>query len=162
MSRAGKGESDRARTAFEPPLLILASLLVSFGLSRFLPLPLWPGSLSRFGEVAGVVMILGSVVLMTWAGLSMMRGGGSLPVHTPTARLVVRGPYRLTRNPIYTGMVLLLLGIGFARDSWWYLVIAVATAILLRWGVILREEAYLEGKFGDEYREYANRVRRWL
>ena len=157
-----KGQADRARTAFEPPLLILASLVLSFALSHFLPLPLWPGSLSRFGEVAGVVMILGSVVLMTWAGLSMMRGGGSLPVHTPTARLVVRGPYRLTRNPMYTGMVLLLVGIGFAKDSWWFLVIAVATAILLRWGVILREEAYLEGKFGDEYRDYKTRVRRWL
>ena len=159
---AAKGQSDRARTAFEPPLLILASLVLSFALSRLLPLSLWPASLSRFGEVAGVVMILGSVVMMTWAGLSMMRGGGSLPVHTPTARLVVRGPYRLTRNPIYTGMVLLLVGIGCARDSWWFLVIAVATALLLRWGVILREEAYLEGKFGDEYRDYKTRVRRWL
>ncbi len=159
---AAKGQTDRARTVFEPPLLIVASLVLSFALSRFLPLALWPGSLSRFGEVAGVAMILGSLVLMTWAGLAMMRGGGSLPVHTLTARLVVRGPYRLTRNPIYTGMALLLVGIGFARDSWWFLVIAVATALLLRWGVILREEAYLEGKFGDEYREYAKRVRRWL
>ena len=56
---AAKGQTDRARTAFEPPLLIVASLVLSFALSRFLPLPLWPGSLSRFGEVAGVVMILG-------------------------------------------------------------------------------------------------------
>ncbi|MCE2557944.1 MAG: isoprenylcysteine carboxylmethyltransferase family protein [Acidobacteria bacterium] len=159
---AAKGQTDRAKTAFEPPFLVLASLVLSFVLSRFFPLSLWSESLSRFGEVAGVVIIFGSVVLMAWAGLSMIRGGGSLPVHTPTAQLVVRGPYRLTRNPIYTGMVLLLVGIGFARDSWWFLVMAVATALLLRWGVILREEAYLEGKFGDEYREYAKRVRRWL
>lgn len=159
---AAKGHTDRARTAFEPPLLVLASLILSFVLSRFLPLALWPEGLARFGEAAGVAMIIGSVVLMTWAGVSMVRGGGSLPVHTPTVRLVIRGPYRLTRNPIYTGMVALLLGIGFVRDSCWFLAIGVATALLLRWGVILREEAYLEGKFGDEYREYAKRVRRWL
>ena len=159
---AAKGQTDRAKTAFEPPLLLLASLVLSFALSRFLPLPHWPASLSRSAEVAGVVLILGSLTLMTWAGLSMIRGGGSLPVHTPTPRLVVRGPYRLTRNPIYTGMTLLLVGIGCARESLWFLVIAVATAWLLRWGVLLREEAYLEGKFGDEYREYAKRVRRWL
>lgn len=159
---AAKGERDRAKTAFEPPLLILASLVASFGLSRLAPLPFWPAGLARIGEVAGLAIILASLVLMIWAGISMMRGGGSLPVHTPTARLVVRGPYRLTRNPIYTGMVMLLLGIGFTRDSGWFLVIALATALLLRWGVILREEAYLEGKFGDEYREYAKRVRRWL
>lgn len=159
---SGKGESDRAQTAFEPPLLVLASLVLSFWLSRLLPLPLWPAAWARFGEVAGVVLILDALVLMIWAGVSMVRGGASLPVGRPTSRLVIRGPYRWSRNPIYTGMVTLLVGIGFSRSDWWFLVLALATALLLRWGVILREEAYLEQKFGDEYREYASRVRRWL
>ena len=162
MTRSGKDESDRAQTAFEPPLLLLVSLVLSFWLSRLLPLPLWPAGLARFGEVAGVVLVLGSIALMGWTALSIVRGGASVPVGKPTARLVIRGPYRFSRNPIYTGMVILLVGMGFSRDSWWFLAIAVATALLLRWGVILREEAYLVGKFGDEYREYANRVRRWL
>ena len=163
MARLKKAESaDRAQTAFEPPLLILAALAVSFGLSRLAPLPLWPAALARLGELTGVAMILASIVVMTWGALAMLRGGSSLPVNRPTARLVIRGPYRWSRNPLYTGMVLLLVGIGFARDSWWFLVIAAVTALLLRWGVILREEAYLEGKFGDEYRHYKTRVRRWL
>ena len=159
---AAGGEPDRARTAFEPPLLVLVGLVLGFGLSWLLPLRMWPAGTNRALVVAGVAIVVVSFASLTWAALTMIRGGSSLPVHRPTARLVIRGPYRWSRNPIYAGMVLAFLGLGLARGSWWFVVLAAAVALLLRWGVILREEAYLEGKFGDEYREYAKRVRRWL
>lgn len=159
---AAGGEPDRARTAFEPPFLVLACLVLGFGLSWLLPLRIWPVGTNQPLVVAGVAVVAASFALLTWSALTMVRGGSSLPVHHPTAKLVIKGPYRWSRNPIYTCMVLAFLGLALARASWWFVGLAVAAALLLRWGVILREEAYLERKFGDEYRDYAKRVRRWL
>ncbi|MDE2852252.1 MAG: isoprenylcysteine carboxylmethyltransferase family protein [Acidobacteriota bacterium] len=156
------GEPDRAQTAFTPPLLVLVGLVLGFGLSWLLPLRIWPAGTNQPLVVAGVAIVVASFAWLSWSALTMVRGGSSLPVHHPTANLVIRGPYRWSRNPIYAGMVLAFLGLGLTRGSWWFVVLAVAVALLLRWGVILREEAYLERKFGDEYRDYAKRVRRWL
>jgi len=156
------GEADRAQTAFTPPLLVLVCLVLGFGLSWLLPLRIWPVGTNRALVVAGVAVVVASFIWLIWSARTMVRGGSSLPVHHPTANLVIRGPYRWSRNPIYAGMVLAFLGLGLARGSWWFVVLAVVVALLLRWGVILREEAYLERKFGDEYRDYAKRVRRWL
>ena len=162
MAADTAGEQDRAKAAFEPPVLVLACLVLGFGLSWLLPLRIWPAGTNRPVVVAGVALVVASFALLAWSARTMVRGGSSLPVHRPTEHLVIRGPYRWSRNPIYTAMVLAFLGLGLARASWWFIGLAVAAALLLRWGVILREEAYLVGKFGDEYREYANRVRRWL
>lgn len=69
---------------------------------------------------------------------------------------------RFTRNPIYLGMVLGLIGLAIAINSLWLLMTLVPFALVIRYGVITREEAYLERKFGDVYRHYRARVRRWL
>ena len=71
-------------------------------------------------------------------------------------------PYRFTRNPIYLGMVLGLIGLAIAFNSLWLLITLAPFALVIRYGVITREEAYLERKFGDVYRHYRARVRRWL
>ena len=71
-------------------------------------------------------------------------------------------PHRFTRNPIYLGMVLGLIGLAIAFNSLWLLKTLVPFALVIRYGVITREEAYLERKFGDVYRRYRARVRRWL
>ena len=79
-----------------------------------------------------------------------------------TTTIVDTGPYRFTRNPIYLGMVLGLLGLTIALNSLWLLLTLVPFALVIRYGVVAREEAYLERKFGDDYRRYRARVRRWL
>jgi len=75
---------------------------------------------------------------------------------------VAAGAYRFTRNPVYLGMVLGLIGLAIAFNSLWLLMALVPFALVIRYGVITREEAYLERKFGDVYRRYRARVRRWL
>ena len=72
------------------------------------------------------------------------------------------GIHGWTRNPIYLGMFLIYGGIGLAAQSPWVLMITVPLAIIIRYGVVAREEAYLERRFGDAYRDYRHRVRRWL
>jgi protein-S-isoprenylcysteine O-methyltransferase Ste14 len=94
--------------------------------------------------------------------------GGSLlsprpaPASLPTTTIVDTGPYRFTRNPIYLGMVLGLIGLAIALNSLWLLLTLVPFVLAIRYGVVAREEAYLERKFGDVYRGYRSRVRRWL
>ena len=92
----------------------------------------------------------------------MRREGASIPTGEPTDSIVARGPYRLSRNPIYLSMVILLLGIGVWVNCGWFLVLAVLAAVLLNSGVILPEERYLESKFGDTYLTYKRQVRRWI
>jgi protein-S-isoprenylcysteine O-methyltransferase Ste14 len=80
----------------------------------------------------------------------------------PTTTIVETGPYRFTRNPIYLGMFVGLAGLAIAFDSLWLLGTLLVFAFAIRYGVVAREEAYLERKFGDAYRHYRARVRRWL
>jgi protein-S-isoprenylcysteine O-methyltransferase Ste14 len=78
------------------------------------------------------------------------------------ASLVTGGIHGWSRNPIYVGMFLIYGGIGVASQSLWTLILALPLAISLRYGVVAREEAYLERRFGDAYRDYKARVGRWL
>src|SRR5262249_2041430 len=80
----------------------------------------------------------------------------------PPPATVESGPYRFTRNPIYLGLFLGLIGLAIAFDNLWLLIMLVPFALVIRYGVVAREEAYLERKFGDVYRGYRSRVRRWL
>src|SRR5262249_31927742 len=76
--------------------------------------------------------------------------------------IVESGPYRFTRNPIYLGMFLGLIGLALAFDNLWLLMMLVPFAPVIHYGAVAREESYLERKFGDAYRGYRSRVRRWL
>ena len=97
-----------------------------------------------------------------WAIVTISRAGSNVPTNLPTTAIVESGPYRFTRNPIYLGMFLSLIGLAIAFDNLWLLTMLVPFALVIRYGVVAREEAYLERKFGDVYRGYRSRVRRWL
>ena len=90
------------------------------------------------------------------------QGGHSVRRHKPTIAIVETGPYRFTHNPIYLGMFLGQTGIAIGFDSLWVLAMLVPFYFVIRHGVVAREEAYLERKFGAVYRGYKSRVRRWL
>src|SRR5262249_6758965 len=94
--------------------------------------------------------------------VTITRAGSNVPTNRPTTTIVDRGPYRFTRNPIYLAMVLALIGPAIALNSLWLLLTLVPFALVIRYGVVAREEAYLQRKFGDDYRRYRARVRRWL
>jgi len=100
--------------------------------------------------------------LFAWAIVTITRAGSNVPTNRPTTAIVETGPYRFTRNPIYLGMVLGLIGLAIAFNSLWLLLTLVPFALAICFGVVAREEAYLERKFGDVYRRYRARVRRWL
>jgi protein-S-isoprenylcysteine O-methyltransferase Ste14 len=80
----------------------------------------------------------------------------------PTTALVTKGPFRYSRNPIYVALTLLYLGVALLINALWILLLVVPAVLVLRYGVIAREEAYLTRKFDDVYRQYTAQVRHWL
>jgi protein-S-isoprenylcysteine O-methyltransferase Ste14 len=103
-----------------------------------------------------------ALMLLAWAISTITRAGSNVPTNLPTTAIVESGPYRFTRNPIYLAMMLGLVGLALAFDSLWLLAMLVPFAAVIRFGVVAREEAYLDRKFGDVYRRYRSRVRRWV
>jgi protein-S-isoprenylcysteine O-methyltransferase Ste14 len=132
---------------------------------HLLPLPF---PISRIGPAHWIsAVIAGSLILI---GIGIFAAGirnfssAATPVQgtKPTRALVTTGIHGWSRNPIYLGMFLVYGGIGIAVRSPWILILALPLAITMRYGVVAREEAYLERRFGDAYRDYKARVRRWL
>lgn len=152
-------QPDHAGVAFHPPLLLAASLGVGFLLRWLAPLPVLTSTASVMVGPAIVALSLG---IFVWAASTMLRGHASIPTNRPTDAIVAGGPFRFSRNPIYLSMILLHIGVGAWTKSLWFFVLAALSVALLTWGVILREEQYLERKFGDEYLSYKSHVRRWI
>ena len=152
---------DHAGVAFHPPLMLGFLLAVGFGLRALVPLPI-PSVPEGIASIGGPIIVVVALVLAIWAARTMRAGGASIPTNESTDAIVSAGPYRFSRNPIYLAMVVLLVGVGVWANSLWLIGMAVVDAILLVWGVISREEAYLRRKFGTEYADYTKRVRRWL
>ena len=152
--------ADTAQVIVRPPLAWGLAVLAGFALNWLLPLPFLPASLPE-GWLGAMVFVL-ALALFAWAIATMTGAGSNVPTNLPTTTIVESGPYRFTRNPIYLGMLLGLIGLAIAFDNLWLLMMLAPFAIVIRYGVVAREEAYLEGKFGDGYRGYRVRVRRWL
>jgi protein-S-isoprenylcysteine O-methyltransferase Ste14 len=150
---------DKAAVAFHPPVLLLAFIVLGFLARWIVPLAFMP---EFWGVFIGVLFVADALPLFAWAVVTMVRSGASVPTNTATDLIVERGPYRFSRNPIYLSMVLLLIGIGFWANSLWFLGFALLAFMLLTRFVILPEEQYLEGKFGEGYLAYKRRVRRWI
>ena len=155
-------DSETAGVIARPPRLLLAVILLGLALDRLLPLHLGSHG-GRTGHwFVGISLILIGVALITAGIRTFGRAGTPVPTIEPTRALVTTGVYRWTRNPIYLGMLLEYAGIGMAARSTWMLILALPLAITIRYGVVAREEAYLERRFDGAYREYKSRVRRWL
>ena len=148
-----------------PPLLFLAALVLVFGMDHLLRLPF---PVPRFGWVHWISAVNAACLIV--AGIAVFAAGirnfwhaaTPVPGTKPTRALVTTGIHRWSRNPIYVGMFLIYAGIGLVVRSPWILTLAVPLAITIHYGVVLREEAYLERRFGDTYRDYKARVGRWL
>jgi protein-S-isoprenylcysteine O-methyltransferase Ste14 len=110
----------------------------------------------------GIGLAVVAVALGVWAVRCMKAAGTNVRPDRPALTIVNRGPYQFTRNPMYLGMSLLQLAIGFMLDGWIPLLAVIPLMLILHFGVILREERYLEAKFGEQYLTLKREVRRWI
>jgi len=145
-----------------PTLLLPAALVLGLAADRLLPRPFaMPGSGLVHWTTAGSMIVAG--LALAAAGIrNFSRAATPVPTYEPTRVLVTTGVHGWTRNPIYLGMFLVYGGLGIAARSPWTLLLTPPLAITIRYGVIAREEAYLQRRFGGSYRDYKARVRRWL
>ena len=151
--------SDTAGVIAPPPLVYLAGLGIGFALEALLP----GGSLPALVQWAlGGFLVVSGLALLATFNMSFNRSGTAVEPWKPTTAIVTSGPYGMTRNPAYLGMALVYVGIAFLADAPWALVPLPLVLVVIHHGVIRREERYLERKFGSEYLDYKQRVRRWI
>lgn len=160
MSHAKGNVRDNSGAVIRPPIAWAIGVLVGLGLEWLSPLPFLAPEMPA-GALGGILFLAG-LALLIWAATTFRRAGTQIQTTQPTTMIVEAGPYRFTRNPIYLGMVLGLIGLAVAFNSLWLFVLLLPFYLVIRYGVVAREEAYLDRKFGDVYRAYKGRVRRWL
>jgi protein-S-isoprenylcysteine O-methyltransferase Ste14 len=153
---------DNAGVIAPPPLLALAVVVLGLALDWLLPayalalLLSWP---VRIG--VGVVFIAIGIALAILAVRGFRSAGTNPEPWKPSAALVMDGVFGWLRNPMYVGGTLLLVGLAILLASDWMLVMTAVFVPVIHFGVVKREERYLEAKFGDDYRQYMARVPRY-
>ena len=159
MPDVTRPKRDSAGIRFPPPILCLIPLLIGLSFDR---------RLARYqlsslpAHVSGGVFALCGVALSVASVGRLRRSGTTLRTDRTSNNLVIEGPYRFTRNPIYLGFVTLYLGLALLLRSPGALALWPVTIVLLQVVVIRREERYLTRRFGDAYLAYQKKVRRWL
>ena len=142
-----------------PPFLFVGAFLLGLAPQLLWPVHLlgpWPA------RVIGVVLVLVSGSIAIPAVRTMKRAGTNVDPAQPSTTIVRTGPFRFTRNPIYLANTILFLALSFLFNSVWPLSLLIPMLLVLYWGVIRREERYLEAKFGAAYLSYKAQVRRWI
>ena len=156
-----RNRSDLPPIIAPPPLLFFACLIAGCVADRVFPIRVfnwdWTARL-LFGCLFFVVSVLIAVI-----SFRVLKNHGT-PVDPArsTVTIVQDGPFRVSRNPLYLALLLSFLGLTVLMASFWLLVLLPVLFVLLHFGVVKPEEGYLEKKFGEEYRQYKARVRRWI
>lgn len=152
-------EKDNPGVIAPPPLIFLGGLLIGGIIGWFYPQPFLPEIAGYF--IGGVLAILGLGIVFN-ARASMAKAETNIEPWKPTTTILSDGIYGISRNPVYMAMIFIYLGSVFIFNSLWILPPLILVLIVMHYGVILREEKYIEQKFGAEYLNYKEKVRRWI
>ncbi|HXQ67034.1 MAG TPA: isoprenylcysteine carboxylmethyltransferase family protein [Alphaproteobacteria bacterium] len=153
-------EKDIPHVVAPPPLLFLGWLAAGLALDWLWPLGRLSAGLWHY--VIALPLVLAGLLIGLLGARQLRRARTEVSPYRPATTLVTGGIYGFSRNPLYLSLTLLFLGIAAAANGVWSLLFVLPCLLVIRYGVIAREEAYLERKFGQSYRAYKARVRRWL
>ena len=145
-----------------PPLLLAISLVASVALQGLYPLRFGRGEAGEILKGAGIVALVVAILFTALAIRELRKSNTTIKAHRSASHLVSGGPYALSRNPIYLGMIVALLGLGLIAGNAWLILSAVLCGFAVQKLAIEREEAHLEHRFGKAWRDYRKRVRRWI
>lgn len=159
IEAVSKGYGDNPGVIAPPPLIYGIPLAVGLYMDRTDPFPMMP---AQYAQWIGSALIAWAAVLGVSAFAQFWRKHTSVMPHRPTTAIIETGPFRFTRNPLYVSLALGYIGIAILLNSAWPLLLLPLVLLVMHRGVVLREERYLEQKFGDEYNSYKTRVRRWI
>jgi len=158
---AGRDDKDHDQIVTHPPVIFGVVLVLGFLINKFFPLAIMsePGTLSKV--LAGLLFVLAGVIMVSTTRLMLRKKTDPRP-DRPTTKIVTEGFFRYSRNPLYVSLMLIYSGIAVYSNSLWLIFLLPLLFAGLERGVVLREERYLEGKFGDEYVQFKRKVRRWI
>lgn len=143
-----------------PPVALGAPLLAGWTLTATIGDPV--GLDATWARAAGWLLLCGFTLWNGWALWLVHAHRTALLPGGSTETIIDVGPFGVSRNPLYVGLVALAASISLLLPSWWALVLVPVGVALLWWGAIRPEERYLSAKFGVAYADYCRRVRRWL
>jgi protein-S-isoprenylcysteine O-methyltransferase Ste14 len=149
---------DKPGVIAPPPLIYLGAFLFALALDQLWTLPMFSAS----ALWPGVAVIALGVAVAVWGARTLHVAGTNVSPYHPSTAVVDSGPFRFSRNPLYVGMTLSYTGLTLAFNTWWGIIVLIPVLLVMHFGVIRREERYLEGKFGESYRRYRSEVRRYL
>jgi protein-S-isoprenylcysteine O-methyltransferase Ste14 len=153
---------DHAGVFVPPPLLFLIPMLATAMLHSRRPWAISDGPATALAFAGFAAIAVGIAIGLASVDRFWKANTTILPAGRPTTAIVERGPYRFTRNPMYVAMACAYVGLGLVLNNMWALIPLPFVLAIVDRSVIRREEQYLAAKFGDAYRAYCTRVRRWL
>jgi protein-S-isoprenylcysteine O-methyltransferase Ste14 len=158
---APEPDRNHAGVVVPPPLIYAGALALALGLDYALGGPSLALGWALRGAIGGALILAGLAIPMI--ALAQFRHADTdVRPWKPSSALVTTGLYRYTRNPMYLGMSLIYAGFAVFADSVAALAFLPALLVLITYAVIKREEHYLEITFGEAYRAYKRKVRRWV
>lgn len=156
------GARERAGVIAPPPLIAAATVVLGLALDRFLPAYVLTVLLDVSTRVViAVLLAAAGGALALAAEIRFKRAGTATMPWKPASALVTAGIYGYVRNPMYVGLALVVAALAIALASDWTLVLMVPAALIMHVGVVKREERYLAGRFGEDYRHYKDTVPRY-
>lgn len=149
---------DHANVKIHPPVLTFIFIVLAYLINGFIPLQFYAPWLKYFGiALAAIGFLLPFIAIREF-----IKAKTTVDPHGSVTSIISSGIYRITRNPIYVGFVLMLIGFLLYSNTLWGLILSPVLILCFNKLVIEHEEAYLEKKFGETYTNYKSRVRRWL
>ncbi len=153
---------DKPNTIPWPPILYGAAIISGVVLGWYYKLPWINGIISDLGFMLGLILIATAIFIDVRTYLELRKHKTTIMPNQAATRLVTSGPFSVSRNPIYLSNTMLTFGIGLAMENVWLFVTGLLAAFATNYLAILREEKHLGLKFGNEWRKYAKKVRRWI
>lgn len=151
--------NDHASINVTPSWLLIGFVILSSGLDRLWPLQFITGSII---EVTGFAIAGLGMLLLAWASREFYRYRTTDNCRKSVSHLIVTGPFRYSRNPVYVALLTVITGMALAYGNLWMLLTVLPMGIALKYWVIVKEEAYLRREFKEIYARYCASVRRWV
>ena len=156
-----RSSEDHPNVIIFPPIILATTVALGFLLQWSLPLGTLATTSHAWRIPLGVAVIFAGVLLAATSRRTLVRLGTNVSPLRPTIALATEGIFGWTRNPLYSGGSLVMFGIAFVFALDWLLLLILPSLLILHFGVVKREEQYLERKFGDRYRLYKLHVPRY-
>lgn len=145
-----------------PPVVYVGAIAAAIVLGVAVPLPFVTGPLGEFLFALGWLVAAGGVAIDIAAMRAMRRAKTTILPHRAASHLVTDGPFAFSRNPIYLGNTMVMIGLGLILGNGWFLALAIVAALLVHKLAVQPEERHLEQRFGKRFRDYSRKVRRWI